>query len=164
LTDHSGFLADIVANPEDDAPRLIFADWLEDHGDPDRAEFIRTQIELARLDEDATDRPKLERREQVLLAENRERWLAELPAWARKEAGKFCRGFVSEMTLTGNRFLKNAADLWAATPLESVYFRQGCRCLRALFASSDLARLLASACATSGSAMPRCKSWQTPRT
>jgi uncharacterized protein (TIGR02996 family) len=37
------FVRDVAANPEDDAPRLIFADWLEDNGDPDRAEFVRLQ-------------------------------------------------------------------------------------------------------------------------
>ena len=43
------FLADIIEHPEDDTPRLVFADWLEDRGDApgrDLAEFIRLQIEL----------------------------------------------------------------------------------------------------------------------
>jgi uncharacterized protein (TIGR02996 family) len=40
-------LADIIAHPQDDAPRLIYADFLEDEGEPDRAEFIRVQVELA---------------------------------------------------------------------------------------------------------------------
>ncbi len=43
------FLADIIEHPDDDVPRLIFADWLDDNGDPDRAEFIRVQCEMARL-------------------------------------------------------------------------------------------------------------------
>ena len=45
-TIQDAFVADIVANPEDDTPRLIYADWLEDHGGEDgeaRAEFIRAQ-------------------------------------------------------------------------------------------------------------------------
>ena len=32
------------AEPEDDAPRLVLADWLEDHGDAERAAFIRRQV------------------------------------------------------------------------------------------------------------------------
>jgi len=44
-----GFFRDILANPEDDTPRLIYADWLDDQGDEARAEFIRLQCELARL-------------------------------------------------------------------------------------------------------------------
>ena len=42
------FLDDIIAHPEDDAPRLIFADWLGEHGDEARAEFIRVQVALAK--------------------------------------------------------------------------------------------------------------------
>jgi uncharacterized protein (TIGR02996 family) len=41
--------AAVIADAEDDAPRLVYADWLDDHGDPDRAEFIRVQCRLAAL-------------------------------------------------------------------------------------------------------------------
>lgn len=41
----AGLLDDIIANPADDVPRLIYADWLEDHGQDERAEFIRVQID-----------------------------------------------------------------------------------------------------------------------
>jgi uncharacterized protein (TIGR02996 family) len=34
---HAGALRYILANPEDDAPRLVYADWLEEHGDGARA-------------------------------------------------------------------------------------------------------------------------------
>lgn len=47
-TDADALLSAILAAPADDAPRLIFADWLDEHGEPERAEFIRCQIELAR--------------------------------------------------------------------------------------------------------------------
>ena len=36
------FIQEILANQDDDTPRLIFADWLEERGDP-RGEFIRVQ-------------------------------------------------------------------------------------------------------------------------
>lgn len=39
-------LKDILAAPDDDGPRLICADWLADNGQPDRAEFIRLQIQF----------------------------------------------------------------------------------------------------------------------
>lgn len=44
MTHDGAFLADILAEPADDAPRLIYADWLEDQGRRERAEFIRLQI------------------------------------------------------------------------------------------------------------------------
>lgn len=37
----AAFLRAIAANPDDDTPRLVFADWLEEHGEPERAEFVR---------------------------------------------------------------------------------------------------------------------------
>jgi uncharacterized protein (TIGR02996 family) len=42
-------LAAILAAPDDDAPRLAYADWLDEHGEPERASFIRVQCKLARL-------------------------------------------------------------------------------------------------------------------
>ena len=36
-------LSGVKESPEDDTPRLVLADFLEEHGDPDRAEFIRIQ-------------------------------------------------------------------------------------------------------------------------
>lgn len=43
----NALLADVCAAPELDLPRLIAADWLEDHGDVTRAMFIRLQCQLA---------------------------------------------------------------------------------------------------------------------
>jgi uncharacterized protein (TIGR02996 family) len=45
----AAFLAAIHDDPENDGTRLVFADWLEEHGDP-RAEFIRVQCALAHQD------------------------------------------------------------------------------------------------------------------
>ena len=50
MTEEDGLLQGIVANPEDDAPRLVYADWLDERGDADRAAFIRLQIEVARIE------------------------------------------------------------------------------------------------------------------
>ena len=51
MTDESALLAAIRAAPADDAPRLVYADWLDEHGRPEQAEFIRVQCDLARLDD-----------------------------------------------------------------------------------------------------------------
>lgn len=42
--DHHAFIAAIRADHDNDSPRLIYADWLDEHGEPERAEFIRLQI------------------------------------------------------------------------------------------------------------------------
>lgn len=43
-TDERSFLARIAANPADDTDRLVYADWLEESGEPERADYIRTAI------------------------------------------------------------------------------------------------------------------------
>jgi uncharacterized protein (TIGR02996 family) len=45
--DDDKLLAAVIARAADDAPRLRYADWLEKHGDPVRAEFIRAQCAVA---------------------------------------------------------------------------------------------------------------------
>jgi uncharacterized protein (TIGR02996 family) len=52
----------VCAAPDDDLPRLVAADWLDEHGEAERAEFIRVQVERARA-----DRPDLKWREKGLL-------------------------------------------------------------------------------------------------
>lgn len=37
-------LSAVLADPFDDGPRLVYADWLQENGEPERAEFIREAI------------------------------------------------------------------------------------------------------------------------
>jgi uncharacterized protein (TIGR02996 family) len=48
MTDHDAFIAAICENPDDDTPRLVFADWLDERDRPEQAAFIRAQIDLDR--------------------------------------------------------------------------------------------------------------------
>lgn len=61
MSDLDALLAAVLAAPADDLPRLVVADWLEEHGEPERAEFIRVQCEL-----DRTPAPALAGREFAL--------------------------------------------------------------------------------------------------
>ena len=50
MSDEAAFLNAILANPEDDAPRLVYADWLDERGDPAseaKAAFLRALAALA---------------------------------------------------------------------------------------------------------------------
>lgn len=45
MTERDEFVRLICADPEDDTVRLVFADWLEEHGgEPERGEFIRAMV------------------------------------------------------------------------------------------------------------------------
>ena len=48
--EQSAFIAAIVASQDDDLPRLVYADWLDEHGQSERAALIRVQCELRRVE------------------------------------------------------------------------------------------------------------------
>src|SRR5688500_11695240 len=96
----AALLRTICETPDDDTARLVYADFIEEEGDPARAEFIRVQIALARLADDDPRRRELEDREHELQAEHEADWLG-LPADAQGLSGwQFERGFVSEIAAT----------------------------------------------------------------
>jgi len=83
--DEAALFAAICDAPDDDAPRLIYADWLDEHGDPERAEFIRIQCRLAEFQRLVEQRSldtslaarginELDPREQELLGAHARRW------------------------------------------------------------------------------------------
>jgi len=51
MSDRDALMRTICDHPDDDVPRLVFADWLEENGDADHAALIRTQIGLEKLRE-----------------------------------------------------------------------------------------------------------------
>jgi uncharacterized protein (TIGR02996 family) len=59
------FFQSILDSPDDDRPRLIYADWLEERGDP-RGELIQVQCELAKMPTNDPRRPGLQARAQGL--------------------------------------------------------------------------------------------------
>ena len=78
FTDEQPFLDAAFERYADDRPRLVYADFLDDSGAPERAELIRVQLALARLGEDDPRRPELSDRQAELLARNRAAWTAHL--------------------------------------------------------------------------------------
>src|SRR5215208_5695078 len=93
MSDEDALLAAIAAHPEEDTPRLVYADWLDENGQPERAEFVRVQCELARLGEhdDSPRKAELRQREKKLWTRHRRAWRADLPAEVRRDP--FERGF-----------------------------------------------------------------------
>lgn len=86
----------IHANPDDDDLRLVFADYLEDHGDPDRGNLIRLQCEMSKLP--VWDRRFQEAKWQAdrLVRIHGPKWReAEMPKLEGVEWMDFERGFVS---------------------------------------------------------------------
>jgi len=103
------FLDAILADRDDDAVRLIYADWLDDHGEPERAEFIRLQCRLARMSWHDDNWPDLHEREQQFLTERSRYWGRKVGAGMKPV---FRRGFVDEVTLLLADFPDRATTLF----------------------------------------------------
>jgi uncharacterized protein (TIGR02996 family) len=80
--DEEGLLLAIRQEPGNDAPRLIYADFLKDHGRADRALFIRTQLTLVAMAENDSRRRALERQVRRLLRANARAWYGNRPGRA----------------------------------------------------------------------------------
>jgi uncharacterized protein (TIGR02996 family) len=116
MTDRAAFLRAICAAPDDDTPRLVFADWLDEHGDAKRAEFIRVSCELEQVEEFGPRWRALAERSWKLLDPNRTKWSQELAD--RKLLNiEFRRGFVDEVTIYSKRFVADAASLMTLAPI-----------------------------------------------
>lgn len=120
LTAHEqGLLAAVLAEPDQDATRLIYADFLEERqgkGDAERAEFIRVQCELAQHFDEYEHAPRAEglhQRERELLDTNT---FADFPAYVRD--WWFQRGFVHRVCCDALDFLQNMTVLFAVHPLQ----------------------------------------------
>jgi uncharacterized protein (TIGR02996 family) len=128
MTDRAAFLRAIRARPDDGALRLVFADWLEEHGDP-LADFIRLQCELEPLRDlyDDERAKALQEREWEMLRQHRAAWLGPLEEVAAGWPADFVfrRGLVEAVRLPVPTFLAHAEELghwcpglWEATLFE----------------------------------------------
>lgn len=101
MSEEDTLLAAIHAHPDDDTLRLAYADWLDENGQPARAEFVRLQI-AAEPPESAEERRRRSAREWELLAAHRDRWTADLGPFDRARCRvDFRRGFADGLRLEG---------------------------------------------------------------
>jgi uncharacterized protein (TIGR02996 family) len=135
------FLAAICANPNDDTTRLVYADWLQENGQPERAEFIRLQCEIERNPSFlAPEDDPLRRRERELWNAAVESkiafrwffdgfdgylsctnsaprfWLTQDSTWH----GELRRGFIESVACNYKDWLGYSAALCAAHPVKQV--------------------------------------------
>ena len=112
------FLAAIKSHLDDDTPRVVFADWLEENGDPERAEFIRLQCDHA------SGRQADAARADALLIANQRKWVRGLPKSLADNPNParciFRRGFVAEIALRGERWATDGPTITRLTPLENL--------------------------------------------
>lgn len=98
----AALLQAIIDSPDDDSLRLVYADYLEERGEPERATFIRVQVELALLPQADERRASLEARERELLASCKSDWGPDLRELC--DETEFVRGFVGYVRLEDQDF------------------------------------------------------------
>jgi uncharacterized protein (TIGR02996 family) len=119
MPDESAFVAAVRDAPDEEGPRLVYADWLDEHGDPEsaaRAEFIRLQCALARLPPRHPGRPGLWRRERAIQSKYGMRWGAPLRKWGVLAWG-YRLGMVEEVTVAARSLARHIDELFAVAPV-----------------------------------------------
>jgi uncharacterized protein (TIGR02996 family) len=143
MTDQDALLRSVLPNPDDDAPRLVYADWLEERGRAEDAEFIRVQIEFdrlvgvdgafhvnsqSRLQRIPAHIERLQRRQTELwrggagrpdLPSDMSNWTISADPFS--EHSLFLRrGFIEAVRVVTNAFLRVAGRLFARQPVAQV--------------------------------------------
>jgi uncharacterized protein (TIGR02996 family) len=156
--DDQAFLRAVCDAPDDDGPRLVYADFLDESGDPvrvARAEFIRLQCTLARRRDNDPRTADGRQRAAALLAAYRRAWNG--PVHRRLHAGPFRgqvrsrrgllkgwgyrRGFIAEVTAHAAAVANYSDELAALGPLERLRVWGAAPVLPALLAAPLLARV-----------------------
>ena len=119
MTDGEALRAAIVAEPEDDTLRLVYADWLEENSKPERASFIRSQVWAAQTERYSPEHRKHNNAADRFSKTQRAEWAKMVSSRGVLE-WRFARGFVEHVTINAIAFLRNAADLFALEPIRSL--------------------------------------------
>jgi uncharacterized protein (TIGR02996 family) len=142
--EEEALLAAVVEAPDDDTPRLVYADWLEEHGsteaDRARAEFIREQVRLAREGGVSSWYVEGSERLRDLRYAHGKAWARGLPAWAVRKA-VYRRRFIEGVTGTARQYLADGAALRKLVPLRELRLERTTGLLGEVAASGLLAGL-----------------------
>lgn len=94
--------AAIRANPDDDLPRLVFADWLDEQGQPERAEYIRLTCAIER-EPDRVQKRDWQARANQLLRGHRSEWFGPLLTEFRQH--RLDRGIITSIAASNPTIL-----------------------------------------------------------
>jgi len=143
MTQERDLLRTIARKPDDDTLRLVYSDWLEEHGREDRAGFIRVQVRLSEIrrtipppdegalhpflglsrcegtwhcPDDSPERRDLAFRSRRLLDTHEEEWLAPLHGLLRHD-WIWSRGFVEVVDADPAALVASADELFDLHPI-----------------------------------------------
>ena len=117
MSDRESLLQAVRERPDEDGPRLALADWYAGTGEPDRAEFIRIQVERSRLPEEDDRHSVLHAQELRLLAAHTADWLAGPPLL---RFARFRRGFAEYFSGPAAEVLEQLPEAARQTPVREI--------------------------------------------
>jgi uncharacterized protein (TIGR02996 family) len=127
-TDDEALLRAVLANPADEAPRLVYADWLEERGDP-RGDYLRLDLELSKPGSEGPAVGKAMERAAELRSQIDPNWTVTVS-----------RGFCDLVKVLEVTVYRSAGGPWHSTPTSGPMwsqveeaFRKLDRCLRPFF-------------------------------
>ncbi|MCE9566412.1 MAG: TIGR02996 domain-containing protein [Planctomycetes bacterium] len=121
MTEQDALLEAIFAAPAEDTPRLVYADWLDEHGEGVYAEFIRLQIARELATTKTAERDHLLKQEAAVWRKLKRKWTDLLPPnGLRKES--FTRGFTNGCMeglaiVSPEVFTAHSARWWPLLPI-----------------------------------------------
>jgi uncharacterized protein (TIGR02996 family) len=119
--EQAALLRAIVAHAEEDTPRLVYADWLQEQGDVEQAGFIRDSIALVRTTKGAHEREALAARLRELAEERYYGWYKPFINLDEVTIDRFERGFPYRITFgTEENFFELADALFAFVPIRAL--------------------------------------------
>jgi uncharacterized protein (TIGR02996 family) len=124
-------LAAIRAAPDDDEIRLVYADWLEEQGEPLQAEYVRAAVECSKIKDEQ------DARGQALFGRAQELDRLHGDTWGHRLAGylpdhlrswcwsdlHFARGLPGSVNADVSRFARDAEELMRVFPITSATLR-----------------------------------------
>jgi uncharacterized protein (TIGR02996 family) len=131
MSDADALLRAVICEPGDDAPRLIYADFLDEHGHDERADLIRWMVRIPSyvFSWNRWRRTGTHRHTEPVRAIRglRKRLIASCRSeWERQadvDELAICRGFVDAVTIGTDAFLDTAAKLFVHEPIQSIVLR-----------------------------------------
>jgi uncharacterized protein (TIGR02996 family) len=118
MSDGDALRAGVLRNPDDDTVRLIYADWLEENGEPERGGFVRAQVWAALGEPHAPAVRQHLDTARKLFKDRGPNWAVAVNRFVLQ--WQFARGFVEHVAVDVTAFPRHAADLFALEPIRSV--------------------------------------------
>jgi uncharacterized protein (TIGR02996 family) len=142
LSDQEALLATIFDQPEEDAPRLVYADWLQEHDETEHAEFIRVQCEHVRTDFGSPERDACEARMALAWEAMRAKFAGEFPEIGEHDLSQYRRGFFDDyFDISCAQYVARAGCWWPRMPIRKIRTRLDSLNVRGFAECPELHRL-----------------------